>query len=280
MHSRYRSIRSIQEEKRLPMNEKKITVERRGHVLLVGLNRPEKMNAFDVEMYLEMSTALGELDRDRELRCGLLFAHGKHFTAGLELPKWAPFFSEAKFPALPAGACDPFGLDEGRRVGKPMVMAVQGICYTIGLELMLAMDIRVASSDTRFGQIEVRRGIYPVGGATVRLHQEIGWGNAMRYLLTADEIPAAEALRLGLVQEVTEPGRQFDRALEIAEKVSGQAPLGVQATLASARRTRTEGERTAIARLLPDLVPIMASDDAAEGIRSFVERREARFKGQ
>jgi enoyl-CoA hydratase/carnithine racemase len=98
--------------------------------------------------------------------------------------------------------------------------------------------------------------------------------------LTADEIPAAEALRLGLVQEVTEPGRQFDRALEIAEKVSGQAPLGVQATLASARRTRSEGERTAIARLLPDLVPIMASDDAAEGIRSFVERRQARFKGQ
>ena len=123
-----------------------------------------------------------------------------------------------------------------------MVMASQGICYTIGLELMLAMDIRVASSDTRFGQIEVRRGIYPVGGATVRLHREIGWGNAMRYLLTADEIPAAEALRLGLVQEVTEPGQQFDRALEIAETISRQAPLGVQASLASARRARAEGE--------------------------------------
>ena len=171
------------------MNEKKITVETKGHVLLMGLNRPDKMNAFDVEMYLELAAAFGELDRERELRCGLLFAHGKHFTAGLELPKWAPFFSEAKFPDLPAGACDPFGLDESRRVGKPMVMAAQGICYTIGLELMLAMDIRVASSDTRFGQIEVRRGIYPVGGATVRLHQEIGWGNAMRYLLDGRRDP-------------------------------------------------------------------------------------------
>jgi len=273
-------MRSIQEEKGLPMNEKKITVERRGHVLLMGLNRPDKMNAFDVEMYLELAAALGELNRDRELRCGLLFAHGKHFTAGLDLPTWAPFFGEGNFPALPAGACDPFGLDEGRHVGKPMVMVAQGICYTIGLELLLAMDIRVASSDTRFGQIEVRRGIYPVGGATVRLHREIGWGNAMRYLLTADEIPAAEALRLGLVQEVTEPRRQFDRALEIAEKVSRQAPLGVQASLASARRTRIEGERAAIARLLPDLMPIMKSDDAAEGIRSFIERREARFQGK
>jgi enoyl-CoA hydratase/carnithine racemase len=145
---------------------------------------------------------------------------------------------------------------------------------------MLAMDIRVAASDTRFGQIEVRRGVYPIGGATVRLHQEIGWGNAMRYLLTADEIPAAEALRLGLLQEVIEMGGQFDRALQIAETVSRQAPLGVRATLASARRARLEGERAAIARLLPDLMPIMASDDAAEGIQSFIERREARFKGK
>jgi enoyl-CoA hydratase/carnithine racemase len=262
------------------MTSGKITVERKGHILLMGLNRPEKMNAFDVEMYLELAAAFGELDRDGDLRCGLLFAHGKHFTAGLELPKWSPFFSKATFPVLPAGACDPFGLDGSKRVGKPMVMAAQGICYTIGLELMLAMDIRVAAEDVRFGQIEVRRGIYPVGGATVRLHQEIGWGNAMRYLLTADEINAGEALRLGLVQELTEPGRQFDRALQIAETVSRQAPLGVQASLASARRTRTEGERAAIARLLPDLVPIMKSEDAAEGIRSFVERREGVFKGR
>ena len=262
------------------MSEKKIIVERRGHVLLMGLNRPDKMNAFDVEMYRELAVALGELHRDGELRCGLLYAHGKHFTAGLDLPQWAPCLGEARLPELPAGSCDPFGLVEGRQVGKPMVMAVQGICYTIGLELLLAMDIRVAASDTRFGQIEVRRGIYPVGGATVRLHREIGWGNAMRYLLTGDEIPAAEALRLGLVQQLAEPGGQVDRALEIAETIARQAPLGVQASLKSARRTRAEGERAAIARLLPDLAPIMKSEDAAEGIRSFVERRQARFRGQ
>jgi enoyl-CoA hydratase/carnithine racemase len=107
----------------------------------------------------------------------------------------------------------------------------------------------------------------------------VGWGNAMRYLLTADEISAEEALRLGLVQELTVPGKQRKRALEIATTISRQAPLGVQATLASARLARASGEAAAFARLLPDLMPIMESDDFKEGIQSFLERRDARFKG-
>ena len=158
-------------------------------------------------------------------------------------------------------------------------MAVQGVCLTIGLELLLATDIRVAASDTRFGQIEIKRGIYPVGGATIRLMQEVGWGNAMRYLLTGDEISAKEAFRIGLVQELTEPRKQVDRALDIANIISRQAPLGVKATLTSARIARSQGEKSAIARLLPDLIPLMKSEDFKEGIQSFIERREAKFKG-
>jgi enoyl-CoA hydratase/carnithine racemase len=198
------------------------------------------------------------------------------------LSNWSSVFEKGDYPPhLPDGACEPFGLfDKGQnRVQKPMVMAVQGYCFTIGLELLLSMDIRVASSNTRFAMLEIKRGIYPVGGATIRLHQEIGWGNAMRYLLTGDEISAEEAYRLGIVQEITEVGRQYDRALEIAETVAKQSPLGVRATLLSARRVEDEGEKAATAGLMPELMRIMKSEDAAEGVRSFVERREARFKG-
>jgi len=139
--------------------------------------------------------------------------------------------------------------------------------------------VRVAARDTRFGQIEVKRGIYPVGGATIRMPREIGWGNAMRWLLTGDEFTADEALRVGLVQEVVEPGTQLERALAIAERIAAQAPLGVRATLASSRLA-IDDEAAAAARLMPDLKPIMASDDAREGVMSFVERRPARFTGR
>jgi len=250
----------------------KLKVEKRGHVLCMGFNRPEKYNAMDVDTYLALADAYGRLHNDDELRCGLLWAEGKHFTAGLELDKWAPHFSAGGFPEIGKDAIDPFGLDNDNRVGKPMVVAMQGICFTVAIELMLAADVRVAAEGCRFGQIEVKRGIYPVGGATIRFIQNIGWGNSMRYLLTGDEFGAEEAYRMGLVQEVTPFGEQFDKGFELAERISKQAPLGVYATLRNAR--------AAIDRLFPELKPIMDSEDAEEGVNSFLERREAQFKGK
>lgn len=258
----------------------KITVEKKGHILLIGLNRPEKRNAFDLDMYWDLAKAYGTLDSDDELRCGVLFAHGDHFTGGLDLVQWVEPFSKGEYPKLPSDSKDPFGIDEDNRVSKPIVAAVQGICFTVGWELMLATDVRVAASNLRLAQIEVKRGIYPVGGATVRLFEEIGWGNAMRYLLTGDEMNAQEAYRLGLVQEIVEPGRQLDKAIEIAEVIAKQAPLGVRAILKSARTSRVQGAKAALARLLPDLLPIMKSGDAQEGVRAFIERRDANFKGK
>lgn len=256
-----------------------ITTEIREHVLLIGLNRPQKRNAVNVEMYRELGVAFAQLEREHELRCAVLFAHGDHFTGGIDLVEWSPLFAEGKFGAIAGDGIDPLGIYTPR-VSKPVVLAVQGYCFTIGIEFLLATDIRVAASDTRFAQIEIKRGIYPVGGATVRMIQEIGWSNTMRYLLTGDEFNAEDALRMGLVQEVVPPGQQLDRAIAIAQTVAAQAPLGVYATLKSALIARTQGENAAFARLLPDLMPIMASDDAREGVQSFIERRAAIFSGR
>lgn len=262
------------------MSEGKVTVERRGHVLLMGLDRIDKHNAVDLNMFAELANAYGELEGDQELRCGVVFAHGDNFTAGVDLAQWAPVFASGQMPELPDGAINPLGFDDETRVSKPIIVAVQGLCLTIGIELLLSTDIRVAAENTRFAQIEIKRGIYPVGGATVRLIQEVGWSNAMRYLLTGDEFTAQEAQRMGLVQEVTPAGQQLERAIALAETIAKQAPLGVYATLKSARLARRQGEAAAFARLLPDLGPIMASEDAQEGVLSFLERREAKFKGR
>jgi enoyl-CoA hydratase len=146
--------------------------------------------------------------------------------------------------------------------------------------LMLAADVVVAASNARFSQIEVKRGIFPFGGATIRFVQAAGWGNAMRYLLTGDEFDAAEAYRLGLAQEVVEPGVELERALAIAQAIAAQAPLAVQATLASARTGVNQGFDAAASRLMPKVMELMQTEDAVEGFMSFVERRPAVFQGR
>lgn len=256
----------------------RVTREKRGHVYLMGLDHVAKRNAFDLPMFFDLASAYGELDRDDDLRCGVIFAHGDCFTAGLDLAQFAPVLAQGPID-LPKGALDPFGLS-GNRVSKPLVCVVQGLCLTIGIELLLATDIRIAASDARFAQIEVKRGIYPVGGATIRFVREAGWGNAMRYLLTGDEFDAAEALRMRLVSEVVTPDAAFDRAVTLAESIAEQAPLGVRATLSSAHLAITSGEEEAANHLLPDLMPLMRSADVREGVQSFIERRPARFTGK
>jgi enoyl-CoA hydratase/carnithine racemase len=249
-----------------------------GHVLRMGLNRPEKRNAFTRAMFHELAEAFTRLDDDPALRAGVVWAHGDHFTGGLDLPDWGGVFSSGGEGLAPSGLVDPLGLGRQRR--KPVVIAVQGRCLTIGIELALACDIIVAAEDTRFAQIEIKRGIYPVGGATMRWPALCGWHNAMRWLLTGDELDAREAHRIGLVQELVPAGQAAARATAIAETIARQAPLGVVATIDSARQAMQEGERAAAAALLPRLKPIMASDDVQEGLRAFMERRDGVFSGK
>ena len=262
------------------MNEQQtVTIERRGHVLLMGLNRPARRNAFTLRMFEELALAYGQLERDPDLRCGVLHAHGDHFTGGLDLAEVAPAVTDGPGLPVPDGGRQPWRLDGPWTT--PVVIAVQGWCITIGIELLLAADVRIAADDTRFAQLEVQRGIYPFAGATIRMPREAGWGNAMKNLLTGDPFDAQEAHRMGLVQEVVPAGTQLDRATELAERIAtAAAPLGVAATLRSAYRATYEGHDAAAKQLQADAVPLFASEDGAEGMRSFVERRPARFSGR
>jgi enoyl-CoA hydratase/carnithine racemase len=137
----------------------------------------------------------------------------------------------------------------------------------------------VAASDCRFAQLEVKRGILAAGGATIRMVERAGWGNAMRYLLTGEEFDAETALRLGFIQEIVPPGRQYARALEISRMVAAQAPLAVSAVLVNARLAVEQGPAAAVADLLPTQERLMATEDVKEGLRSFRDRRPALFKG-
>ena len=263
-----------------PANERKISVEQRGHILLIGLNRPAKRNAFDIEMLDQLALAYAELEDNAEVRCGVLFAEGEMFTAGLDLANVAPKVVENGILQYPDGAIDPLNLHGTRSRSKPVVVAVQGKCLTLGIELMLASDIRIASENATFAQIEIKRGIFPFGGATLRFPEIAGWGNAMRWLLTGDEFDAKEALRIGLVQEIVEHGKQLEKAVEIAERVAKQAPLGVRATIESARKAQTEGFAKAAEHLTPQILALFKSEDASEGVQSFLERREGNFSGR
>jgi len=258
----------------------RITVERDGHLLMIGINRPEKRNAFDLESLGALAAAYEQLGTDGELRVGVLFAHGDHFSSGLDLAAVAPVVAQ-KGPMALAGEArfDPWGI-WGEPVPKPVVMAVHGIAYTLSIELALACDIVIASDDVRFRQLEIGRGILPFGGATFRAPAFLGWGNAMRFLLSAEEFGATEALRIGLVQEVVPTGQHVERARALGHLIAKQAPLGVQGTLANARIAETEGVGAAKEHLAALLPKILASEDAIEGMLSFTQRREAAFRGK
>lgn len=258
--------------------EGEIVVERRGALLLIGINRPLKRNSFTPAMFDGLAAAFQRAEDEADIRVCVLHALGDHFSAGLQLDLFVDRLREGR-PLAPDAGIDPFQLRPPWRA-KPCVAAMQGLCYTIAIELMLAADVAVAASDCRFAQLEPRRGIMANHGGVHRMVARAGAGNAMRWLLTADEFDAATALSLGFVQEVVEPGRQLERAVQIAERIAQSAPLALAATLQNARAYASAGASAAVAELGPAQAGLMRTQDAAEGVRSFRERRAAVFRGR
>lgn len=254
----------------------RVTLERRDHILFIGLNRVDKRNAADLAMLAELALAYGELDRDPQLRVGVVFAHGDHFTAGLDLADVGPAMAKTGALPIPEGGVDPWGISTPQ-VSKPVVMAIQGICFTLGVELALASDIVVASQDAQFAQLEVARGILPFGGGTTRMPRVAGWGNAMRMLLTADTVTAADAHQMGIVTHLVKTN-PMEAATAFAARIAQQAPLAVQATLASARAGLVDAAQEH-QRLPQRLGALMMTHDVKRGMEAFLTKKPAVFEG-
>lgn len=258
--------------------EGRIVFDGEDQIAMIGIDRPAKLNGFNPKMLIELAQAYTTFERDDAFRAAVLYAVGDNFTAGLELDKVVDYM-RGRDRLAPEGTIDPFGLHPPIR-SKPLVTAVQGYCYTLGIEVMLAGDYVVAAEGTRFSQLEVKRGIMATGGATIRMVERAGWARAMRHLLSGDEFGTDEALACDFVQEVVPKGRQIDRAKKVAREIAAQAPLAVRATLANARKALYEGRAAAIGEMRAVQSELMASEDAKEGLRAFLERRDGNFAGR
>src|SRR5882724_4714413 len=232
-----------------------IRTEVHGRVLKIIIDNAAKKNAFSPEMMAQMSDALTTLHNNDEYWVGVVCAEGRDFTAGLDMPKF--FGPKAEQWGLKEGNIDVFGL--ANRCRKPIV---------------------AAADDCRFCQMESKRGIAPLGGAHFRFLTRAGWGDAMYHLLLCDEFDAQRAYKIGLVQEVVAPGKQIERAMEIAQLIARNAPIGIQVTKEAALKYIESGERAAIDFLPRIKDRVLNSEDAKEGIQSFVERRAAVFRGR
>lgn len=248
-----------------------ITIEEVGSVLLIGLHRPEKLNALTPRMMSGLSEAYARYDREEKHRCAVLFGHGKAFCGGADLTTLKAAVESGGLTYGDDGF-DPFGL-AGRRLSKPLVVAIHGACFAGGLELALNGDIIVAAKGTKLGQPEVLRGLFAFAGGAIRWVERCGWGNAQRYLLTGDAIDADEGRRIGLVQDVVDPDQVMPHATALAQRIGSAAPLGVRNSLAVSRAALESGPLKA-ASLLPEMRRfLVATADAEEGVRSFLEKR-------
>jgi enoyl-CoA hydratase/carnithine racemase len=256
----------------------KVTLDRLpGGILLIGIDRPQTKNRIDPPIIIGLGKAYYQLDHDDSLRVAVLHGVGADFVTGLDVPAFVAATAAGILPPKDADYVNPVGIGPPRL--KPLVVAVQGATYTVGHEFFLAADVRIAASDSVFGQFEVAFGSFPAGGGTVRFTREAGWGNAMRYMLTGDKWNADEAYRMGLVQEVTPVGKQLDRATEIAKKIAAAAPLGARATLASAHQTLAN-EDAVLAALRPEFQRLLQTEDAKEARAALQQGRAPVFQGR
>jgi len=257
----------------------KVTVERRGQIVLIGINRPYIQNRVDPETYLGLAKAYYQYEHDSSLRAAVLFGHGDNFSRGIDVDAFQALAASGQPLLTDAETIDPLPKTKG--LSKPLVVVVNGDTWNMGYELHLVADIRIAAADTRFGQDENTHGRFPGGGATVRFLREAGWANAMRFMLTGDHWSAQEAFRMGVVQKIaTTADEALEAGIEMATKIAACGPLGIKATLASAHLAIDLPEAEALAKLEAQYRALYSSEDFKEGRKAEAEGRPPIYRGR
>ena len=261
-----------------PVEEPHALIERRGHVLIVTMNRPRARNALSGPMMELMRQAWDTVDSDPEIRVCVLTGAGGAFCAGADLKAMTSSHPGDRFQGgdLDVSVIEP--LLKGRRLTKPLIAAVEGPAVAGGTEILQACDIRVAGASARFGVSEARWGLFPLGGSAVRLPRQIPYTVAADLLLTGRHITAAEALSIGLIGHVVPDGQALGKALEIAAAIAANGPVAVRAILRVIRETEGMAENEAFALEAKVGMAVFASEDAKEGPRAFAEKRQPRFR--
>jgi enoyl-CoA hydratase len=248
--------------------------EKRDHVAVVTLNRPEAMNALTREMLTALDAVFEDFAGDPELWVAILTGAGERaFSSGMDL-------NEA-IPLLTAG--DQMGYEDHTKrqfsdIFKPIIAAVNGHCIAGGLEMLQGTDLRIAAEHATFGLGEVRWGIIPTGGSHIRLPRQIPWAVAMELLLTGEPIDARRAYEIGLVNRVVPSERLLPEALELAGKICRNGPLAVRTAKEIAVRALGQEPGFVLEKALG--ARVFESEDAREGPRAFVEKRKPRFTGR
>lgn len=252
-----------------------VTVDVVASIATITINRVAAHNALSVDMIRQLAACIESVRVDDAVRVVIVTGAGsKAFSAGGDLSELIPRLTAGELEVLIPDPSKRFFSD----VYKPVIAAVNGFCLAGGLEILLGTDIRIAVRHATFGLPEVHWGVIPGGGSHVRLPQQLAWPDAMNLLLAAETIDAAEALRIGLINEVVSPDELMPRARELALKIAGHAPIAVQTAKEIAVKALGNEPRFNLETALNQRV--LATRDAREGPQAFIEKRQPRYEGK
>lgn len=265
-----------------------VNFERRGHVAIITLNRPEALNAISPEMLVRLAEAWTHVREDREVRVAVVTGAGdKAFCSGADLGRFIPLMSGARPPedewdrrVLADREMLGTGLLRTFDVVKPVIAAINGHAHAGGAEFVMSCDLRVMSSEATFAVTEVRRGLIASGGSLVRMARQIPWAHAMELLLLGEPVSAQQALAMGLVNRVVEPGQVLATAMDLARRMSLGAPVALEKTKEAMVRSSGLPLEEAFAIETQCTKDNAAMPDAREGPRAFMEKRAPVFRGR